>query len=262
MTTTPFTLAPAGWYARAGDPPMLLRWWDGQAWTREVRGPLPPDPFPIQALVDGRERQNAPLAGRPWATVPPGWAAAPWKQPKPMTRSRKVLLLIGLLVGVLAFGGLGYFANWASGPRNQADLKIGKCVTIAAPPLSSSTGNRVSWTSSDCQTAAGGPVSYQVTQKLNGSASCGKSQFIEMYLTKDGKKISVTSTYCLMENLTGGECIYSDAKNYEFDVPCTDTRAVAKVTKRVEQGSGVTCGTREVPLAFNPPGRTYCLAKP
>jgi|BarGraNGADG00312_2_1021985.scaffolds.fasta_scaffold33859_1 Protein of unknown function (DUF2510) len=244
MTNSPFALAPAGWYARAGDPPALLRWWDGQGWTREVRGPLPPNPLPIMA---------------------PGWAAAPWNQPKappkPPSRRKSLLVLAGLIVAGLAFGGFVYVVNYVNGNQNTADLKVGNCVTIAAPLLKS-TDKDVSWTPGDCQTVAGGPVSYQVTQKLSGAASCGESQYIEMYLTKDGKKTSVTSTYCLMENLSGGECIYADAKNYEFDVPCTDTRATAKVTTRVEKGSGVTCGAREVPLVFNPPGRTYCLTKP
>lgn len=285
MTNTPFTLAPPGWYARAGDPPMLARWWDGQAWTRDVRGPLPPNPFPIQSLVDGRERENVPLIGPPVPRFAPAANFAPaapfapastgavpawmgttpartwWKQPKPLTRRRKVVLLIALVVGVLAVGGLVYYANWASGPQNEADLAIGKCVTIAPPPVSSNERD-VSWTPSDCQTVAGGPVSYQVTQKLKGSASCGDSQYIEMYLTKDGKEVSVTNTYCLMENLTVGECLYADAKNYEFDVACSDSRAVVKVSSRTDQGSGVTCATSEVPLAFDPPGRTYCLAKP
>lgn len=272
MTNTPFPVAPAGWYARPGDPPMLVRWWDGSAWTREVRGPLPPDPRPIQFLVDGRERENVPLSGPPATPVSPAFAGgapvwagvAPartwWKQPKPLTRRRKVVLLIALVVGVLAFGGLVYYVNWASGPQNEADLVIGKCVTIAPPPVSSNERD-VSWTRSDCQTVAGGPVSYQVTRKLKGSASCGDSQYIETYLTRDGKEVSVTNTYCLMENLTVGECIYADAKGYEFDVPCTSSRAMVKVAGMTERGSGVTCDAGQAPLEFNPPGRTYCLAK-
>jgi hypothetical protein len=198
-------------------------------------------------------------AGAPaWAGVTP--ARTFWKPPKPLSRRRKVVLLIGLVIGVLAFGGLVYWANWASGPQNTADLAIGKCVTIAPPPVSS-TERDVSWTPSDCQTVAGGSVSYQVTQKLKGAASCGDSQYIEMYLSKDGKKVSVTNTYCLMENLTVGECIYADAKNYEFDVPCTSAKAMVKVASRTEQGSGVTCVAGQMALEFNPPGRTYCLAK-
>ena len=78
----------------------------------------------------------------------------------------------------------------------------------------------------------------------------------------DGKKVSVTNTHCLVSNFVEGECVYADSNKYEFDVPCSDTRATAKVTKRVEQGSGVTCGVGEKPLTFNPPGRTYCLTKP
>ena len=30
----------------------------------------------------------------------------------------------------------------------------------------------------------------------------------------------------------------------------------------LEQGSGVTCATREAPLGFNPPGRQHCMDKP
>jgi len=128
MTNSPFALAPAGWYARAGDPPALLRWWDGQGWTREVRGPLPPNPLPIMA---------------------PGWAAAPWNQPKappkPPSRRKSLLVLAGLIVAGLAFGGFVYVVNYVNGNQNTADLKVGNCVTIAAPLLKS-TDKDVSWT--------------------------------------------------------------------------------------------------------------------
>lgn len=279
MTNTPFTLAPPGWYSRPGDPTMLVRWWDGQAWTRQVRGPMPPDPFPIQSLVDGHERENAPLAqpasaqpsfaprafGAPQPSMAPGWAAASWNQPKPqrqpLSRGKKVLVLAFVLVAVVAVGGIGYGVSTLFGNKNTADLTVGACVTIAAPVLKS-TETDVGWTKADCQTVAGAPVSYQITQKLTGAGTCEHNEYLKTYLARDGKVVSVTNTYCLMENLAVGECIYADTSKFEFDVPCTDSRATAKVTKRVEQGSGVTCAAHEAPLTYNPPGRTYCVTKP
>jgi hypothetical protein len=74
---------------------------------------------------------------------------------------------------------------------------------------------------------------------------------------------SVAYTYCLMENLSAGQCLSEDEKGFFFDVACRDSRAVLKVSTAVNQGSGFTCpeggtGSWQFPAG----NRTYCLAKP
>jgi hypothetical protein len=56
--------------------------------------------------------------------------------------------------------------------------------------------------------------------------------------------------------------LYVDAKGFYFDVPCTDVRAVVKVSLSVDQGSAFSCPDGTKPWQFPAGNRTYCLTKP
>jgi len=173
---------------------------------------------------------------------------------------RKIVVAVIAVVGVvalvavrLAFSGVSAF--FASTP---ASLAVNSCVTLSYP--SGGTDEQdVTWTSSGCKTASGGPVSYTVISKLTGAAACDTdSQYVQTFTSKN----TVANTYCLMENLTVGQCLYEDAKGFYFDVPCTDVRARFKVAVSVDQGANYQCPDSTEPWQYPPANRTYCLQKP
>jgi hypothetical protein len=162
-----------------------------------------------------------------------------------------VLALIAVRVGFSAVG-----STFAS--STTAALVVNSCVTLSYP--SGGTDERdVTWTSSQCQTASGGPVSYKVISKLTGAAACDNdSQYVQTFTSTN----TVTNTYCLMENLSVGQCLSEDAKGFYFDVPCTDARASIKVAVSVDQGGDYQCPHSTEPWQFLSANHTYCIQKP
>ena len=190
-------------------------------------------------------------SGRGQRFASPGWSNG---------GKRKIVVAVIAVVGVvalvavrLAFSGVSAF--FASTP---AALAVNSCVTLSYP--SGGTDQQdVTWTSSQCQTTSGGPVSYTVVSKLTGAAACDTdSQYVQTFTSKK----AVANTYCLMENLTVGQCLYEDAKGFYFDVPCTDVRAGAKVAVSVNQGTNYQCPDSTQPWQFPAANHTYCLQKP
>ena len=173
---------------------------------------------------------------------------------------RKVMVAVIAVVGVLALVAVrlafsGVSAFFASTP---ASLAVNSCVTLSYPSGGADEQD-VTWTSSECKTASGGPVSYTVISKLTGAGACDTdSQYVQTFTNKN----AVANTYCLMENLTVGQCLYEDAKGFYFDVPCTDVRAVVKVAVSVDQGTNYQCPGSTEPWQFPAAIRTYFLQKP
>ncbi len=176
---------------------------------------------------------------------------------------RKIVVVVIVaiaLVCVLAWVAVsrllpGVSSLFAGAPSS---LAVNSCVTLSYP-----SGGRdardVTWVSSECKTAPGGPVSYTVVSKLPGDAACDTdSQYVQ---TLDGSK-AIANTYCLMENLAVGQCLYEDGKGFYFDVACTDARAVIKVAVSVDQGTNYQCPDSTQPWQFPTGNRTYCLTKP
>lgn len=266
MSYDPFAPAPPGWYAREGDPPSVIRWWDGDHWTHHVSGALPADPRAVESLVDGHEWDRAPFVPSHSAPAAGGWSAprrtTGARTPRPRPERKTVLVRAALVGGVLVVGVASVLGPYLTGRQDSDGLRVGDCITLAAPALASSRTS-VTWASSECQTAPDGPLSYMITQKFSGDASCGPSRSVQVWMEDEGgRKTGVKDTYCLMENLAEGECVYRDDKSFGFDVACTDPRAAIKVAKRVDQGSGVVCSPDQQSQVYQPPGRTYCLAKP
>jgi hypothetical protein len=174
--------------------------------------------------------------------------------------NRKIVVAVIAVVGILALVAVrlaftGVTAFFASTP---ASLALKSCVTLSYPS-GATDAQDVTWTSSDCKTATGGPVSYTVISKLTGSAACDTdSQYVQALTSSK----SVAYTYCLMENLTAGQCLYEDEKGFFFDVPCTDVRARIKVSISADQGSNYACPDGAQSWQFPAGNRTYCLTKP
>ena len=185
--------------------------------------------------------------------------AGPPKSSSPTKKgaSRKILLVaIPVLVVLLAVGGYAFRSKlpFVSG---TASLAVDSCVTLATRS-GASDAHSVTWKAGDCATAANGPVSYLVVSKLAGVAQCDPdSQYIQ---TSSGT--AVDFTYCLMENLKEGQCVYEDEAGLMFDVPCSDSRAVIKIAVRADQGSGYSCPTDTSMWRFPAGNRTYCFSKP
>ena len=303
-----FVPAAAGWYACPGDPPGIIRHWDGKQWLCEIHGPirdhfdylramsvqgLTPDDqavlrqltaevSAIEDLVLLRPAANPPLVqiAAPPPYVPPpvdpytsvplpahGMAgsstssghghrfAAPVKRRGGM--GKWVIAAVGVLVLIAGYFGFSTVVSHFTSSA-PATLAVNSCVTLSYPSGGAHEQD-VTWTSSECQTASGGPVSYTVISKLTGTAACDTdSQYVQTFTSKK----AVANTYCLMENLILGQCLYEDAKGFYFDVPCTDVRAGLKVSISVNQGSDYSCPDGTQSWQFPAGNRTYCLTKP
>ena len=168
-----------------------------------------------------------------------------------------VIAAIGVLVLIAGYFGFSTVVSHFTSSA-PATLAVNSCVTLS-PPSGSTDQQDVQRTSSQCQTTSGGPVSYTVVSKLTGAADCdADSQYVQTFTSKK----AVANTYCLMENLTVGQCLYEDAKGFYFDVPCTDVRAGAKVAVSVDQGANYQCPDSTQPWQFPAANHTYCLQKP
>jgi len=172
-------------------------------------------------------------------------------------RKVAVLAIVGILALIAVRVGFSVFGSTFSSSTTAA-LVVNSCVTLSYP--SGGTDEQdVTWASSQCQTASGGPVSYKVISKLTGAAACDTdSQYVQTFTSKN----TVTNTYCLMENLTVGQCLYEDAKGFYFDVPCTDVRASIKVAESVNQGADYQCPHSTASWLFRSANHTYCIQKP
>ena len=168
-----------------------------------------------------------------------------------------VIAVVGVLVLIAGYFGFSTVVSHFTSSA-PATLAVDSCLTLSYP--SGGTDEQdVTWTSSQCQTASGGPVSYKVVSKLAGAAACDTdSQYVQTFTSKN----TVTYTYCLMENLTVGQCLYEDAKGFYFDVPCTDVRASIKVAVSVDQGADYQCPQSTEPWQFTSANHTYCIQKP
>jgi len=168
-----------------------------------------------------------------------------------------VIAVVGVLVLIAGYFGFSTVVSHFTSSA-PATLAVNSCVTLSYPSGGAHEQD-VTWTSSECQTASGGPVSYTVISKLTGTAACDTdSQYVQTFTSKK----AVANTYCLMENLILGQCLYEDAKGFYFDVPCTDVRAGLKVSISVNQGSDYSCPDGTQSWQFPAGNRTYCLTKP
>ena len=172
---------------------------------------------------------------------------------------RWVIAVVGVLVLIAGYFGLStVVTHLTASPPATAALAVDSCVTLSHPSGSNDQQD-MTWTPSQCQTPPGGPVSYKVVSKLAGAAACDTdSQHVQQFTSTK----TVASTYCLMENLTVGQCLYQDAAGFYFDVACTDERASIKVAVSVEQGADYQCLDGTQPWQFPAGNRTYCLQKP
>jgi hypothetical protein len=171
---------------------------------------------------------------------------------------RGLVVLVVVALGTAVRFGYTAVANGTLLSSTTASLAVSSCVTLSYPS-GASDAKSVTWAKSECTTSADAAVSYVVVSKLAGAAQCDPdSQFVQTFSTGN----TVTYTYCLMENLVVGQCVYEDDKGFLFDVPCSDTRALVKISQRVDKGAGVECAAGEGSWRFPAGNRTYCLSKP
>lgn len=208
--------------------------------------PPPVDPYTSVPISQGNPAWTGPQAG---GQRPPRGRAG-----RVIGRVALTLVLIPL---VAIFKVFVYDQIGKATGTSLTSLTVGSCITLAYPPRATGPED-VTWSKGDCATASGGPVSYTVIAKLDPSSRCdADAQYVQSYGT--GKK--ATATYCLMENLKAGECLYEDEKGFYFDVACTDSRAMIKITQRADQGTGVACGGGADSWEFPAGNRTYCFTK-
>ncbi|MGV8847931.1 MAG: hypothetical protein ACOH16_00140 [Propionibacteriaceae bacterium] len=236
-------------------------------------GPPPTQPYmpqpPTEPYMSQQQQQpvfppmlqgHAPAHGQPGPSATPGGTPRFSAPRKKGFRWLRVGLIVGLVavVGVVGRFGATALANTTLFSSTSAALAVSSCVTLSYPS-GATDEESVSWAKSECTTTSDGPVSYIIVSKLAGAAQCDPdSQYVQTFSTGT----TVAYTYCLMENLTVGQCVYEDGKGFLFDVPCSDTRALVKISQRVDKGSGVECAVGEGSWRFPAGNRTYCLSKP
>lgn len=224
--------------------------------------PYQPQPAqtPQQPPQAQMPQQYAPTFGQPVPPIPSGGPVPPVRTKKrPNWLRRGLVIVLTLIVGTaVRFGFSAVADSTIFSSTTSANLAVSSCVTLSYP-VGATDSKSVKWAKSDCTTPTNGPVSYVIVSKLTGAAQCDPdSQYVQTF--SSGSKVSYT--FCLMENVTVGQCLYEDDKGFLFDVPCTDTRALVKVAQRVDQGSGVECAAGEGAWRFPAGNRTYCLSKP
>jgi hypothetical protein len=224
----------------------------------QIAAPPPYIPPPVDPYTSAPLPTHA-MAGSS-SSAASGQRFAGAEKGKGRSGTRKIIVVVALIgiLGVVAIG----LAFKSIGPalftRAPASLTVNSCITLSQPS-GSTDAQEVTWTSSACTTASGAPVTYTVISKLDGSGTCDvDSQYVQTFTSAN----AVANTYCLMENLTAGQCVYEDAKGFYFDVACTDSRAAIKVAVSVNQGSGFSCPDGTKSWTFPSGNRTYCLTKP
>lgn len=193
--------------------------------------------------------------------VPPGvsaYAMHPGPARDTRKRSSKVVGIVAAVVVTVLMIGVRVAFLVIPAATGTASLAMNSCVTLSYPSTGTDSQD-VTWTKAECSTSSGGPVSYTVYAVLPGEGTCDKdSQFIQTYTANK----SVKSTYCLMENIAFGQCLYEDDRGFMYDVACDDPRAAAKVVARADQGSGYACPGTDEAWAFPSANRTYCVGRP
>lgn len=226
----------------------------------QIAAPPPYIPPPVDPYTSAPLPTHAMAGSSTSAANGQRFAAGDGGKAKGKVGTRKIIVVVALIgiLGVVAIG----LAFKSIGPalftRAPASLAVNSCITLSQPS-GSTDAQEVTWTSSACTTSSGAAVTYTVVSKLDGNGTCDvDSQYVQTFTSAN----AVANTYCLMENLTAGQCIYEDAKGFYFDVACTDSRAAIKVSVAVNQGSGYTCADGTKSWTFPSGNRTYCLVKP
>ncbi|MFD4788408.1 DUF2510 domain-containing protein [Streptomyces sp. NPDC058459] len=110
-------VTPPGWYPDPGqthDAPPTERWWDGNAWTAEVR-------------PTGTARSAPPVYGPPPAYPPHAWAGYPAQPPAGSRRGLRTGIAVAAAAAVLACVGVGVYALAESpGRGDRADSRPGQ----------------------------------------------------------------------------------------------------------------------------------------
>ncbi len=233
------------------------------------QNPGPQQPYGSYPQQPNGHPQGAPSPQQgpypqPGGPGPQGYPQAPQQQYFAPTSADRVKSqgwasrIIGAVVVIAVIVAVRLISSGIDGPSSSS-LRVGDCVTLSSP-AGSTNKQDVEYTKGECTTKSGGPVSYVVADKLTGTAACPDDY---MYVEETtSKKSSTKTTVCLVENLAVGQCVYLDDKEFMFDVACSDPKAVIKITKREETGSGVTCADDEDKYEFPKPGRTYCFGTP
>ena len=161
--------------------------------------PPPVDPYTSMPLPAHGMAGSSMSSGRGQRFASPGRSGM----------GKWVIAAVGVMVLIAGYFGFSTVVSHFTSSA-PATLAVNSCVTLS-PPSGSTDQQDVTWTSSQCQTTSGGPVSYTVVSKLTGDADCDTdSQYVQTFTSKN----AVANTYCLMENLTVGQCLYDDANGF------------------------------------------------
>lgn len=180
----------------------------------------------------------------PFPVAPPAWAPTP-----PRSRSRRGTI-VAVLGAVIFFGAtlgeFGYLSYVDAAPT----AAIGDCVTRDS--MKSFRGPR--------PVSCAKPNTFEVVS-TSQSAECPDGPVSKsLYVSIDQ---SAHTTWCLVPNLSDGDCFRIDSPEVMFDViDCADPFAAVKVAERIDGASvedSRRCPRNTRFIAFPEPERVYCL---
>jgi hypothetical protein len=194
---------------------------------------------------------------------PPGDGARPGPgSPLPrMVRVVGLAMVVGLGLAVVVVSvGIVALVVFSTPGEVRPVLAIGDCIRILQ--ISGNTESEIESGERDCSDVE---ATFEIVNKLPGSAYCGKgytNQPLQDY-TSEFDSYHLVGTLCLMPNLRADTCYDIEREVRYFPAPCGSSPTVVKVASRADgtadQSECVGIDTIKVAVYDKDPKRTYCL---
>lgn len=215
----------------------------------------PPQGQPYGGPPPGGQNSGGfgPPPGGPGGAPPAAYPTPPPPATKPK-RNTFNLIKIGLVVVVVAVGGVLYFINKGTAPSSS---KVGDCIKVNTVSSSNADIEKI-----DCNSQE---AAYKVAATFDDSSAKCKtladgttSSYVEYTETGRGSDLLL----CLTLNVKEGDCFIQD--DADKKVACTDPSATYQVSKLLtgsEDPNGCPEGTVDA-YVYPEPALVQCFAEP
>ncbi|TQC42012.1 hypothetical protein EEB14_51245 [Rhodococcus sp. WS4] len=172
-----------------------------------------------------------------------------------------VVVGLGLAVAVVSVGIVALVVFFSTPGEVRPVLATGDCIRILK--ISGNTVSEIESGERDCSDVE---ATFEIVNKLPGSAYCGKgyaNQPLQDYTTEFFDSYHLVGTLCLMPNLRADTCYDIEREVRYFPAPCGSSPTVVKVASRADgtadQSECDGIDTIKVAVYDKDPKRTYCL---
>lgn len=217
----------------------------------QAYNPQSQQPYTPGQPYDPNQAQQPYNPGQPYdpnQPQQPYMAQGGFDQPK--KKNNNAAAVIKVIVAAV-FLGLGAWGLWSQFQSSQA-LQVGKCIVV------SGTADKADHKEVDCSDKT--QFSFEVAKTVDNSDACPSDMVSYEVTNRSGRSTKTQKVACLIRNLHQGVCYKVDSSNQTAPLAVTECgSADVKVTKRVDQANA-SCESDELPLSYDTPARTYCLA--